>query len=179
MADSIEYSLNGIEGLLGKLETLKEDVKFKGGRFALRRAAQILQRQAIENAQRLNDPATSEEIAKNIAVRWSSRRFKSSGDLMFRVGILGGARQYANTKENVRAGRAGQTYATLGDKSNPGGDTWYWRFLEFGTERSQAQPFLRPVADQAGADAVNEFLIQYDKAVERAIRRATKKLPSP
>ncbi len=148
----------------------------KGGRFALRKAAQVIQRQAIENARRVDDPATAESIEKNIAVRWSGRRFKRTGDLMFRVGVLGGARQYANTKQNRRVGRVGNTYATSGDKSNPGGDTWYWRFLEFGTARTRAQPFLRPAAQEAAGKAVDEFVTQYNKAIERALRRAQKQL---
>ncbi|EMI4494990.1 TPA: HK97 gp10 family phage protein [Pseudomonas aeruginosa] len=176
MADGVEFSLNGLEDVIGRIDSLNIDVRMKGGRLALRKAAQIIQRQAIENAKRLDDPETIESIEKNVAVRWSARRFKQTGDLMFRVGILGGARQYANTKDNVRSGRAGQKYATLGDKSNPGGDTWYWRFLEFGNEHAPAHPFLRPAAQQAAGAAVDEFVVQYNKAIDRAIRRSTKKI---
>ncbi|WP_312288796.1 HK97-gp10 family putative phage morphogenesis protein [Stutzerimonas nitrititolerans] len=174
--DTVNFSLNGLEDVLARIDSLKIDVRMKGGRFALRKAAQVIQRQAIENAKRLDDPATPESIEKNVAVRWSGKRFRQNGDLMFRVGILGGARQYANTKENVRAGRAGKSYATLGDKSNPGGDTWYWRFLEFGSEHAPARPFLRPAAQQAAGAAVDEFVAQYSRAIDRAIRRSTKKL---
>lgn len=176
MADTVEFSLNGIEGVLGKIEALKSETRLKGGRYALRKAAQVLQKQAIENARRIDDPQTAEQIANNIVVRWAGRRFKYAGDLMFRIGVLGGARQYANTKANVREGRAGKTYATLGDKTNPGGDTWYWRFQEFGTEHSPAHPFLRPAAEQASGAAVDEFVLQFNKTIERALRRSAKRL---
>lgn len=91
---------------------------------------------------------------------------------MFRVGVLGGARQYATTRENVRRGRAGQFYSTGGDTGNPGGDTFHWRFLEFGTERAAAKPFMRPAIGQAGQQAVNTFISEYQKSLDRAIRRA-------
>jgi hypothetical protein len=82
----------------------------------------MMQKKAQEAALRIDDPTTAEVIAKNVSVRWSSKRFNSTGDLAFRVGVLGGARQYGNTKENVRKGRVGASYKTGGDKGNPGGD---------------------------------------------------------
>ena len=188
MADTIQYSMSGLDELLGKLDGLAQDMKFKGGRFALRKAAQVLQRQAMENARRVDDPATPESIEKNIAVRWSGRRFKRTGDLMFRVGVLGGARSTSRSavKSERRRRRAGvKSLKELGEiegagKRNPGGDTWYWRLLEFGfTARDgklvAAQPFIRPVPDQAGQAAVDEFVGQYGRALDRAVKRAAKR----
>jgi len=178
MADGVDFELTGLDNLLGTLDTVTYDMKRKGGRFALRKAAQVVQKQAQANARRLDDPATEEDIAENIAVRWSGRTFKRTGNLMFRIGVRGGARSYANTRANVRAGRAGQTYQTGGDKTNPGGDTWYWRLLEFGTENMAARPFMRPAATQAADAATSEFITQYEKALARAIRRANRRAAS-
>lgn len=179
MADGMEFRLDGLDDVLRKMDGLVHDMKFKGGRFALRKAAQALQRQAIDNAQRLNDPETSADISKNVAVRWSGRRFKRTGDLMFRVGIMGGARSTSKSavKSERRRRRAGiKSLKELGEiegkgKANPGGDTFYWRFLEFGTAKTAARPFMRPVPDQAGQKAVSEFVTQYGKALDRAIKR--------
>lgn len=175
MADGVDFKLEGIEELLGKLESITHDLKFKGGRYALRKAANVIAASARDNAQKLNDNMTPEEIAKNIAVRWSGNKFKRSGDLMFRVGVLGGAKNYANTRDNVRSGRAGQNYTTGGSKANPGGDTWYWRFLEFGTSRVAPKPLMRDAANRNAEAAVSEFMSQYSKAIDRAIKRAQKK----
>lgn len=164
-----------MEGLQARLDEVTYDMKRRGGRFALRKAAQVIQKQAQANARRLDDPKTPEKIEDNIAVRWSGRTFKRTGNLMFRIGVLGGARQYANTRENVRKRRVGETYYTPGDKGNPGGDTWYWRLLEFGTEDFPAQPLIRAAGLQAGGFATIEFIEQYEKALVRAIRRANKK----
>ena len=99
-----ETSLIGLDELLGKLESVTSDVKLKGGRFALRKAANLIAIKAKENAKRLDDPTSSEEIAENIAVRWSGKRFKTTGDLAFRVGVMGGARQYKAQCQKAQSG---------------------------------------------------------------------------
>jgi HK97 gp10 family phage protein len=174
MTDGVSFKLEGMDEILGKLKELSHDVKYRGGRFALRKAANLVATKAKENAKTIDDPATAEDISKNIAVRWSGRTFKTTGDLKFRVGVMGGARQYANTRDNVRAGRAGASYAVGGDKSNPGGDTFYWRFLEFGTERTRAQPFMRRALSENVSAAVAEFSKEFPKAIDRALKRAQK-----
>ena len=175
MADSVEVSLTGLESLLGKMEAVSEVTRNKAGRFALRKAANIIRDRARSNASRVDDPLTKEAIHKNIVASFSSKQFRRTGDLAFRVGVMGGARQYANTKANVRKGRAGKTYKTSGDKGNPGGDTWYWRFLEFGTEHTSARPILRPAMNGVDNDVNNVFSTEMGKAIDRAIRLATKK----
>ena len=164
MSDGISYKINGLDELQAKLKSVSEDTQNKGGRFALRKAAQVIQAKAKQNAGRVTDPATPEEIAKNIAIRWSGKHFKSTGDLMFRVGVLGGAKGFAAASGEVK-GRG---------KGNPGGDTYYWRFLEFGTSKMAAQPFLRDAIESKQSEAISEFVDQYNIAIDRAIKRAAK-----
>lgn len=174
MADGFDFKIEGAEALQRRLKGVTEDMQFKGGRFALRKAANLVRDAAKENASRLDDPQTAENISENIAVRWSSRTFRRTGNLAFRVGVLGGARQYANTRENVRKGRAGKTFLTAGSKGNPGGDTWYWRLLEFGTEKMPAQPFMRPALSRNAQRATDEFVTQYNRALDRYLRKQRK-----
>ena len=108
MAD-IEFQLTGLDAVLKKMRALPVDVRMKGARFAGRKAANLIRDAAVENAQRIDDPDTREQISKNVSVRFANREFRRTGDVMFLVGILGGARQYSNTKENVRKRRVGQT----------------------------------------------------------------------
>jgi HK97 gp10 family phage protein len=159
-ADGANYDMTGLPELLGKLEALEFDIKRKGGRFALRRAAQVLRDQARANAERVDDPSTSETIAANIVERWSGRTFKKTGNMMFRVGVMGGA------------GGSAQP-SSLADL--PGGDTRHWRQLEFGNERMPAQPIFRPVPDQVGQQATDVFVKEYGKSIDRALKRAKKK----
>ncbi|WP_138436518.1 HK97-gp10 family putative phage morphogenesis protein [Marinobacter shengliensis] len=163
--DGIEYNMTGMPELLGKLEGLEYDLKRKGGRFALRKAAQVIRDQARANAERVDDPRTSENIAANIVERWSGRLFKRTGNLGFRVGVLGGAKGAAEAAGEVAGKGSG----------NPGGDTFYWRFVEFGTENAPAHPFMRPAINQVANEPVDVFIKEYGKSIDRALKRAKKK----
>lgn len=166
MADDLQFSLTGVDSLIGKLESISYDLKRKGGRAALRKAAQVVANAAKSNAKKLDDSATGRSIAANIALRWNGRVFKRTGDLAFRVGVLHGA--------------------VVREKGNPdagvNGPTPHWRFLEFGTEllefgteKMRAQPFMRPALEENIAAATSTFITQYEKSIDRAIKRAAKK----
>lgn len=165
MADAVEFSITGLDELNAKLQSISDDLKKKGGRFALRKAAMVVAKAAAENAARVDNPKTHQRIYANVTLRWSSRRYKSTGDLGFRVGVLGGARRVAKITGEFKGKGAG----------NPGGDTWYWRLVEFGTEHSKARPFMRPALENNTDKATNEFILQYGKAIDRAIKRAGKR----
>lgn len=164
MADGIGFEIKGLDEVLGRLDSLSEDVKYKGGRFALRKAANLIREKAIQNALKVDDPATPEVIAKNIVVRWSGRAFKRTGDLSFRVGVLGGARGFAAASGEMRGSGS----------NNPGGDTYYWRYLEFGTRDIPARPFMRSALSQNFEAATAEFVKHFGPAIDRALKRAKK-----
>lgn len=168
-----DYSnLTGLDSLLRKMEAVKYDIKRKGGRAALRKGGQVVVNAAKQNAAAIDDPATASVIKYNIAMRWNGKLFKATGNLGFRIGVLGGAKEYANTKANVRAGVAGTSYTTGGDASNPGGDTWHWRHVEFGTERTPAQPILRPALSDNVGLVTSTFITEYEKNLDKAIKKA-------
>jgi HK97 gp10 family phage protein len=162
MADGIQFSITGLDSLLGKLESVKYETKRKGGRAALRKAAQVVRAAAEANAKRIDDPKTAAEISKNIAMRWNGRLFKRTGDLGFRVGVLGGARIPKSKPKGS-------------DPGGPGGDTRYWAFVEFGTEDTRAQPFMRPALEGSTGEVTSTFVAEFEKAIDRAIKRAAKK----
>jgi HK97 gp10 family phage protein len=172
---NIEFKLHGVDEVMGKLQGLGPAMRKKGFRFAGRKAALVIQEAAEANALRIDDPATAEQIAKNIVVRFSPRAFKATGNIMFRVGVMGGARQYADTKENRRKRRVGASYETAGDKTNPGGDTWYFRLVEFGTSRTRAQPFMRTALEGNIGKATNEFATSVNQWLDRNLKNITKK----
>ena len=155
MADSIEFTLVGMDKVLDNFDKLDFEVKRKGGRFALRKAANFIAEKARNNASRIDDPQTANDIAKNIAVRWSSRTYKSTGNLAFRVGVMGGA-----------GGNKPSSYYD----GNPGKDTRYWRYLEFGTEDQPAQPFMRPALENNIAGAINIFGNELEKKIARLLK---------
>lgn len=182
MTDNIKFNIAGLEEVLGKMAELKADIRLKGGRAALRKATTVAMEAAKANAERIDDPQTAQNIKANIALRFSNRRFKRNGDLMFRVGVLGGARSTGKSALKSAARRRRQGVASLADlgeiegagAGNPGGDTFHWRFIELGTSRAAAQPFLRPALKQNITPVIDTFASEYDKALGRAIKRAKK-----
>ncbi|HHN4454731.1 TPA: HK97-gp10 family putative phage morphogenesis protein [Klebsiella michiganensis] len=157
MADGVEYKLTGVDELLGKLDSITDDMKRKGGRAALRKAANVIANRAKANARRLDDLETGRSIADNIAVRWNGREFKRNGNLAFRIGVLHGAvlKKHPDKAKNA--------------------PTPHWRLLEFGTENMRAQPIMRPAAENGAEEAMNTFIEEYGKSIDRAIARAAKK----
>ncbi|AKX43988.1 hypothetical protein AKN87_01835 [Thiopseudomonas alkaliphila] len=168
------FKLQGVEEVLAKLETVKQEAKGKSARFALRKAAQLVLASAKSGAQAVDNPKTPNNIASNLVIRLDGKRFKKTGDHLFKVGVLGGAKQYAETKDNVRKGRVGKRYAIGGSKKNPGGDTFYWRFLEFGTAKMPPKPFMRKALASNIDSATQEFSLHFKRAIDRAVKRAEK-----
>jgi HK97 gp10 family phage protein len=171
---TVEFKIEGLENLQKNLRLLPKEVQNKGAKFAGRKAANVIRNAAIANARKIDDSKTANDIAKNIAVRFSPKIFKATGNLQFRIGVLGGAKEYAKTRKNVRSGKAGKSYKTDGSSGNPGGDTFYWRFVEFGTSRVKARPFLRPAIIENSQAATNEFSLQFNKWLDRQLKSLDK-----
>jgi HK97 gp10 family phage protein len=156
MSLEVEGTLQGIDELVLKLRLVNDDMQFKSGRFALRKAGKILETAIIGEMMRIDKESTREAIWRNVKLRFAPRRFKRTGDLSFRIGILGGAK---SRQQNAK---------------NPGGDTFYWRFLEFGTERYPAQRYITNTAIRKQGAILPEFVLQYRKSLDRALKRQAK-----
>lgn len=154
MADDVSFNIesDGIDALNAKLNSVTEDLRKKGGRTALRKAAQLIRNDARVSAQAFDDPKTISNIPKNIIERWNSRLYRRQKDIGFRIGVKGGARK---------------TDDMLG--------TGHWRFIEFGTSKMTAMPFMRPALSKNIIAATNMFVKEYGPAIDRAIKRAAKK----
>lgn len=158
--DSVDFSLIGLDDVLGKFDELSFDARKKGGRSSLRKAAQLVVGFAQENAERFDDTETGRSIAGNIALRWDGKRNKSTGDLAFRVGVLQGA---VLPKKGEQA------------DLNEGAPTPHWRLKEFGTENMPAEPFMRRALADHISEVTGVFLSEFEKSMDRAIKRAKKK----
>ena len=134
----VTVKVEGLAEAVRKLELLPERVGRRALRRALRRGANVIRNGARENFKRLDDPGTGENIARNVVVQgMSAKRERSVGGVGMRVGVLGGSKSKTGS-------------AATGGKGNPGGDTWYWRLLEFGTSTIAARaPMRKAMASQA------------------------------
>lgn len=158
--DSIQFSILGLDSVLGKFEQINLETRFKSGRASLRKAAKIIEANLKQSALALDDAETGRSIADNVALRWNGRLFKSTGDLGFRVGIMKGA----------LTPKRGQAVDKGVNAPTP-----HWRLLEFGTENMRAQPFARRALADNISEVTNTFVNEFDRALDRAIKRARKK----
>lgn len=154
---TIQFKFEGTDNLRKNLDMLAGDVQLRTARAAGRKAANIIRDAAKANAATLDDPETANSIAANIVVQTSTKDLKRTGDLWFRIGVLGGARSRADNEKN------------------PGGDTFYWRFIELGTSKLPARPFLLPALRDNIEKATQTFITEFDKGLTRAVNRMKKK----
>ena len=154
MAENLLSNVEGLDNLLRQLESVSQDMKKKGGRFALRKASQVVLKAAKQNAESVDDPETGRSISKNIALRWDGKRFRRTGDLGFRVGVQHGAVLKRGTPD-----------------LSSNAPTPHWRLLEFGTQNMAAQPFMRRALEDNVGIATQTFITEYKKALDRALRR--------
>lgn len=157
MTDGLDFKIEDPDHALDRIKAFPAALKLKGARFAMRKAANLVRDAAKKNAQSVDDPNTQASIADNIAVRFSSRTFRRSGDILFRVGVMGGAGGNLSAKDQ--------------GAGLPGGDTRHWRLIELGTRFVPANPFMRrSLSDNAGK-ATNEFASQLDRWIGRNIKK--------
>lgn len=156
MTDPVTTNVEGLDELLARMDNISFDIRRKGGRFAMRKAANLIREKARENAAQLDDPKSAADISANVALRFSPKDFRRNGNLVFRVGVLGGA---------------GGRKAAAQLSGLPGQDTRHWRQQEFGNINHPAQPFMRRALAENIQAATNEFITHYNKALDRALRR--------
>ena len=166
MAD-FKINITGHKAIIDQINHLPSKLQRKSATQAARRAMIPVRDRARADARAFDDEKSPEKVWKNIVIQNSASRGKRIGGVVMRVGVRGGSRRYAATKRNVREGKAGKKYKTQGDKSNPGGDTWYWRFLEFGTKRMSAQAFLLPALMNQAQSVWNNLFNEMQKVLEK------------
>ncbi len=156
-----------------KLEGLKETVaalKALPAQFASKnggpiRKAMVAAAKPMRDAVIAKVPIDTGNLRANIYI-YRDRNPQSIGATeRFIIGVRGKKAKYARTRLNVRLGRVGKNYRLAGD-------AFYWRFVEFGTEKQSAQPFLRPAFEEGKVRFVGDFAEQMRKGVEAAVQRA-------
>lgn len=144
-----EFQLQGLDEALKKLRSLKEPKKVKASvRSAGTKAMAIVRNAARQGAARLDDPLTASKIYKEITTQYSAKRSKGS-QVVVRVGVRGGAKPLAGVK--------GVTH---------------WKFLEFGTSKMAAQPFMRPALSANYTRVADAFVKALEPAIDKQIAKA-------
>lgn len=154
---SVELNIQGLDEFTKKIAELKDVKKVRSrARSAARKAMKIVELSAKMGAAYIDDPETREDIQKNIVIR--NGKTRDFGTVVMRVGIQGGAAM--NAKSDIFK------LAVL-----PGGNTTHWRYIEFGTSKIPATPFMRPALEQNIQRVTDEFSKTFQKSIETAIAK--------
>lgn len=157
----VTVKVEGLAETERRLKLLPDRVGRNAMRRALRKGGNVIRDAARANFKALDDSRSLEQIWKNVTVKGAGKRRENrEGGPVMRVGVLGGAR-------NMTA------YGEFGGqgKGNPGGDTWYWRFLEYGTSEFSAKSPMRRAMASSAEDALsaiqNSMLAETDKELAK------------
>lgn len=70
--------------------------------------------------------------------------------------------------------RHGKKYRKQGKKGTLSQDAWYWRFVEFGTVKLAARPFLRPAFESKKHQALTAIKDRLSERIEQAVQELRK-----
>lgn len=156
----MDIDLVGLQEVQRRLKRLGDEKRIKkSARSSLRKGAAPVRKSAQDGAKRIDDPETAEMIYRNVAIRGGGARGERRvGGAMVRVGILGGARNMSKYGEFKGGG-----------KSNPGGDTWYWRLIEFGTSQQAARPFMQTALASNTGRSTDLFVQDFNLQITRML----------
>ena len=160
MADDISIRIEGVDDLLAALRSLPEKIRRRAVRAALRKAGQVISRDAKARTPVLMVPLPYRRpgtVKRRISVR-PSKFARQAGD----EGVFVGVKPLRGRADTRRYGKA--------SARNPN-DPYYWRFVEFGTRKMTARPFLGPAAQSRGEEAIRSFLRESLPAIEKLNRK--------
>ncbi len=151
----VEVEITGLDDVKNRLQRLANPRKARSiARKAARQAMNIVRDAARLNAKAIDDPDTREKIWKNVKV--SPGKSKNKDVVIMRVGVDGGAAMNANSDRQALAAKSG-------------GNTTYWRFLEFGTSKMPATPFMRPALATNIQQVTNKFAEVFDAELDKEL----------
>lgn len=139
-----EFKIEGLDGVLRKMRELSPKLQKKGLVAAVRKGANIVRDDARNRAKQFDDPSTPKPIWKEIVSKVNGRRGRQEGGVVMQVGIRGGARK-------------------------SGDNVFYWRFLEFGTEKMAARPFMRPALESKAEAATDAIVTELNRQLDEVL----------
>lgn len=134
--DFIGMEFTDLVAFLKRMDELKKSSRRTIARRGAAKGARYLRDEIRKSARKVDDKSTKNSIAKNVAAQSATRLGRRNQGAAYRVGIRGGGK----TRES--------------NESNPGRDTYYWWFLEFGTRKMVAKSFFRPALEASKETAL-------------------------
>ena len=134
MADYITYKLKGADELSRIFKTLPSELQRQVVIPAAKDAMDIVLQAAKANWDRIDDPSTFPDIAKNVALIEDTKFFNETGATKISVGVR-------KRKRGVG-----------------GGNTFFWKYLELGTVHIRGYAPMRNALGQNQQAVFQEFL---------------------
>lgn len=154
--------VDGLRELQEKLTALGNEFGTKAAfnpvRNALNKAARVIRDSAKQKVRRKTGT-----LAENIIVT-SRGKPDPQGYLSTKVTVRAKAKAYKSSSANVRKGKIGLHYQHYGA-------LYYARFLEFGTAKMKAYPFLRPAFEENKGALPEMIKTELAAAIERSVAK--------
>ena len=155
MADT-QY-LHGLDDTLRKLQALPKEISGKRGGpvlAALKKGAKVIQRQAIANleanADKADGYANTGTLAKSVAIGRDPKPEKSGANERVRVFVR--RKTYPDGTKTIATAR----------------------YLEFGTEKQKAKPWLQPAYMSERQKALETVVSELNKGIDKIIKKLSK-----
>lgn len=154
MSNPIEFKLTGFKELADKLHALGPAIERKGLNGAAYLAADVV-RKAVKETTAFH--SRSGTLKANVIV---AKRRAKPGTATYRITVRWA--RYRNNKANRLKGRAGKFL-----ERNP---ALYGAFIEFGTSKMKARPYLRPAFLSNVDTAIEVMRVRLAQAIEDAVK---------
>lgn len=162
MAKRETFKVEGLAELARALRELPEKVAKNGLRVSVYAGAKVVRDEA-----RIRAPRAAQSLGANQPPPGTLRR----SVIMKQIPELSSL-----TRQTFFVTvRHGKKYRKQGKKGNLSQDAWYWKFLEFGTSKMRARPFLRPALEAKRREAVQAMKDKLSERVELEAKALSKK----
>lgn len=153
--------VDGLDQIVARLRALPEAVSGKNGgplRVALAKAAALVRDDAKAHA-----PVDTGALRDNIIMYRDRDPAQIGAAEHYRVGV----RRIKLTRKVKALLRRIRKSASIRIKE----DAYYWRFIEFGTSKMKARPFLRPAFDNNKGAINDTFVSELSRGIDDAVKR--------
>ena len=161
MANLESVKIDGLDQLAQALRELPKRVARNGLRGAVYAGAKVIRDEA-----KLKAPVASAPLGPNQPPQGTLKR----SIIMKQVPELSGEQK----QTFFVTVRHGKKYRKQGKSGNLSQDAWYWRFVEFGTVKMTARPFLRPAFEGKKYEAVDAIKTRLAERIEQAAQELSK-----
>lgn len=165
MAETVR--IDGLKEIGARLRALPDEITKKGSGgpllLALRRMGAKIAKDAKSRV--AVDTGT---LRDNIITPRLPKKRRKDGEEGVEVTVRFKAKKYKDSARNRRLGRVGGEY-------NNNGPLFYARFLEFGTSRQQARPFLTSAFEAAKPELPQMFATEMTRAIDEAVKKLAKR----